>query len=247
MQKPNQSLQSASCKQPTLPRGENKWKKIPILEADGIRAVPSAVGVSIVNLAKDRPQILAEIQKMLQEAKAEEIFFLSFEDSRWNAFTSKSMNIFLSTPLLKEANDGQLLAVIAHEIGHIGLGDKNDDENLEILLSFKRLENAIRRCWRGNISQKACGMIEFASCFFDLLKRLHAKKIKIRKEEYQADRFAVMMGYGKELLEVLEKFWENARLAEKIVNLLSLSAHPSLLKRIAKVKRLMKEQDRLLD
>ncbi|MEM4348289.1 MAG: M48 family metalloprotease [Candidatus Anstonellaceae archaeon] len=246
MQKPNQPIQSDSCKQPTLPRKENEWKKIPIFGADGIRTVPSAVGVSIVNLAKDRPQILAEVQRMLQVAKAEEIFFLSFEDSRWNAFTSKSMNIFLSTPLLKEANDGQLLAVIAHEIGHIGLGDKNDDENLEILLSFKHLENAIRRCWRSNISQKACGMIEFASCFFDLLKRLHAKKIK-RKEEYQADRFAVMMGYGKELLEVLENFWENARLAEKIVNLLPLSAHPSLLKRIAKVKRLMKEQERLLD
>ncbi|MCX8198403.1 MAG: M48 family metallopeptidase [Candidatus Micrarchaeota archaeon] len=221
----------------------NSWLRIPTLKEDAFKEQNSAQKTTI-DIDETRPNISREIERMLKEANVEEVFFVKREDKRANAWIT-SMNIFLTSTLLEKTDDRQLLAVIAHELGHAYFGHqrKREAEKRGMLLELDERRLAIARLMQGNFFHKALAFWETLrmKCF-GIRQKIILSRQKI-EEECEADCFAVRMGYGKELAGMLELLWKQEGLLKRAFYSIFSKRSRLLQARIDKIKELVGQQE----
>jgi STE24 endopeptidase len=161
------------------------------------------------------------------------------------AFTGlgKSKRIILSSSLLKEYSDEQILAILAHEIGHY----KNRDtlrlfavSSIMAILGFwiahLLLQQLVSRLGFASAADIASmPLFLFALMIFSLVT-MPLSNAYSRKREYAADRYAIeTTGNAEAFTTALEKLTEQ-NLTDKephpLIELL-LHSHPSLKRRLA--------------
>ncbi|MCX8198339.1 MAG: M48 family metalloprotease [Candidatus Micrarchaeota archaeon] len=210
-------------------------KAFDIMEPEGLgRNSPCRNGL---DLEKSFPGISQEIDRMLKQAGLQQIGFMRSEERDANAGVNR-YNIVITSGLLEKANMRQLLAVIAHELGHIKFNHISSAEE------HRKRRNSelgdiigVGLAIDDNLASKAKFVFMVVRLIWREVKKNFSKDEQMHKEEYEADSFAVSMGYGKELAEILRKM--EGGLAKRILSLASRRTHPPVKKRIARINELI--------
>ena len=144
-----------------------------------------------------------------------------------NAFVSGVFkpSLFLSSSLIEELNDKELMAVVLHEIGHI----KNKHSlkamffklAIFVLVTFLFYYTMI-------INKYNIFVILGLGILFGVILLLNV--LKSKKQEDEADLYVSQQGYGKELISALRKVNLDDDVCSKVDEL--FSSHPSLDNRI---------------
>lgn len=180
------------------------------------------------------------------------------DDPTPDAFAIGKNTLVLSRALYETANEDELAAVIAHELGHLHAGDSN---KLGIALgvsvvtltvaflaglavSFASLVSKLSpKDEAGIFFQVFSWIVMIVSAFFLLFVWLGNGILKLamlfvgRKQEYRADQFAVKAGFGAGLLSFLEKV-KNLEWSPKQSLIAKLYAtHPPVMLRVGEVEK----------
>jgi heat shock protein HtpX len=207
--------------------------------------------------------IIAEVQERLREQLSlpqVPVTLMITDDPLPDAFAIGKGTLVLSRTLYETANDDELAAVIAHEFAHLHNGDSH---RLGIALGVSIISLTIAAisgyilAFTGalakNIGSKGEGAIVFLiSLFFAGFAAIFWVIAKIgngvlrlvmlfvgRKQEYEADKFAIKVGYGVGLLSFLDKI-KNIEFGKATHILARLyDTHPPIMLRIGELEKLM--------
>lgn len=176
--------------------------------------------------------------------------------------------VAVSTGLLKVANDAELEATIAHELGHLHYGDgvynlTSIITSLPIVFISAFLDKFVRLVpmprarmmfgkigieWLINMSIAALLIVVILFCAVMkalIMPVLWALKgfemVTAWQEEYRADRFAGELGYGAALVSLLERKEDEDVRGETGFLRKYFYAHPPTALRIDKLERMMGE------
>jgi heat shock protein HtpX len=210
--------------------------------------------------------IIAQVQDRITELLGlppVAVTLMVVDDPLPNAFAIGKGTLVLSRTLYETANDDELVAVIAHEFGHLHNGDSH---RLGIALGVSLVSLIIAGV--AEVLLVACGTMTkiagkdkemgivflLSSAFFGAFAGFFWVLVKIgngvlrlinlfvgRKEEYEADRFAVKSGYGAGLVSFLDKiknmeFGKATRILDRLY-----ATHPAIMLRIGELEKMMVE------
>lgn len=176
-----------------------------------------------------------------------------------DAFAIGKSTLVLSRTLYETANDDELAAVIAHEFAHLHNGDSH---RLGIALGVSLVSltiaavSGVIASFCGNLAKSAgeskeMGAVILVFSFvlgivagvFWLFVKIGNGVLRLltlfvgRKQEYEADRFAVKAGYGTGLLSFLDKiknleFGKATGILDRLYN-----THPPVMLRIGELEK----------
>jgi len=172
-----------------------------------------------------------------------------------NAYFSgfgKNKRIVLFDTLMNDLNTEEIVAVLAHEIGHykkkhivysLILSILTTGAILYILSLF--LENIqLAEALGGTIASFHLGIIGFSFLFTPISEVLGlAINYIFRKNEYEADSFAAQFGLGEALISALKKISVQSlsNLNPHPLVVFWYYSHPTLLQRIERIKKLQND------
>lgn len=172
----------------------------------------------------------------------------SKRSKKLNAYFSgvgKTRKVVLFDTLLTSLNHDQLLAVIAHELGHLkhhDIAKRVALVSLLIFASFACLANIPPSFLSSaNLPSNATGvllfLLVFASSFLSIF--LPLLSVLSRKAEFGADEFSAKNGYAEALCQALEKLSEKNKSFAHSNEIYSwfYHSHPSVAQRISHLQR----------
>ncbi len=159
----------------------------------------------------------------------------------------KRKRIVLYDTLIKELTNEEIIAVLAHEIGHyryrhniLGLGISILNAFLLLYVFSLLVDNdMLAHAMGGEFPTFELGLIAFTLLYspIELLTGILMNIIS-RSNEYQADRFAASVGLAQPLISALKKISVKAlvNLTPSPIYVFAYYSHPTLLQRIAKLQ-----------
>lgn len=162
---------------------------------------------------------------------------------------TKEKRVVLFDTLLKGNSEDEILAILCHEFGHWHFSHTliNIVYGLAIQLGYLyALNMSMKSDGFGNLLPKNMDTVVKNMYFFIFLSvfeipQTFITNMKSRYHEKQADRFAVEMGYGKELSSGLVKIHEqnNANMDPDPLYSAATYSHPTLIERIELIEKEM--------
>ncbi len=175
-----------------------------------------------------------------------------------NAQAIGTNTIVITTGLINDNNDGQMVAVLAHELAHLYYKDSMKKAALVCanagIALFNYLYTAYSYIARiitknagaaGNISGGILGFIVFLPTILFLpviicnwigqILFTHSMLYLGRQYEHRADFFAVSLGYRDELISFLEKINQFTETDNSLIGKIN-ATHPSPITRIGKIE-----------
>jgi Zn-dependent protease with chaperone function len=160
----------------------------------------------------------------------------------------KKKRVVLYDTLIKELTTEQIVAVLAHEIGHY----KHNHTHIGFLLSLANTfillyvfslvvdSELLAKAMGGKFPTFELGLIAFTLLYspIELILGIALNAIS-RKHEYQADRFAAANGLGEALIDGLKKISVSSlsNLTPSKAYVFVYYSHPTLLQRIDSIKK----------
>lgn len=174
----------------------------------------------------------------------------SKRSSKANAYFSglgKRKRIVLYDTLMAELTTEEIIAVLAHEIGHYKYRHTFMGLALSLLNSFILLyvfsllvdNDTLAYAMGGKFPTFELGLIAFTLLYspIELVTGI-AMNVISRRNEYQADRYAAMFGLARPLIKALEKISVRSlsNLTPSPVYVFVFYSHPTLLQRITRLQ-----------
>jgi len=212
---------------------------------------------------KIEPAIAIIQEKALAELKSSPlpIKLMILDDPLPTAFSMGKETLILSRGLYETANDSELAAVIAHECAHLHNGDSHRlgialGVSLPALIvagisgAIVKITAAVITSHSGKEEGTIWVLFSFVlmlfAGFFGLLAKIGHWLLNLitlfvgRQQEFEADRFAVQLGYGAGLLSFLDKI-KNLEFSKATGIFDRLYAtHPAIMLRIGKIEETLK-------
>ncbi|MCX7927974.1 MAG: M48 family metallopeptidase [Candidatus Omnitrophica bacterium] len=159
--------------------------------------------------------------------------FAIVDDKTLNAFAIPGGYVYIHKGLMDAANDDELAAVIAHEIGHIAA--RHSVKQIQAVLGYQLVLSIVTG---GRTNSSALN--DALSVVFELVNLGYS-----RKDEFLADKLAVRYtrraGYSPLGIITLFQKLESEKKKSPNLNLVFLSSHPPITERIARVEEQMRQ------
>jgi len=181
----------------------------------------------------------------------------SKRSSKANAYFTglwKKKRIVLYDTLIKDMSENEIVAVLAHEIGHYKL--KHTLSSIFISIAQTGIIFYVLSLFIGNpnlsialggtIATFELGLIAFGILFSPISTIIGlVMNLISRKNEYQADRFAANYGLSDSLVSALKKLSVNnlTNLTPHPAYVFAYYSHPTLYQRIVAIKSSLKNQN----
>jgi len=188
------------------------------------------------------------------------IKLMILDDPLPTAFSTGKETLVLSRGLYETANDNELAAVIAHEYAHLHSGDSHrlgtalgvSLPSLMVTIIFgavAKFATVMIASHNGKEEGTIMSILSFIllgfAGFFGIIAKAGNWLLNLitlfvgRQQEFEADRFAVQLGYGAGLLSFLDKI-KNLEFGKAIGIFDRLYAtHPAIMLRIGKIEQLL--------
>ena len=149
-------------------------------------------------------------------------------DKELNAFSTPGGWVYINMGLVRIANEDELAAVLAHEVGHIAA--RHSVKHMQTQMGYQWLISLAGAF--GGVDQNAQ---KIAGAAFDLIQRGFS-----REDELEADilaiRYTYWVGYNpKALITILKKMQEEEKREPSAIERF-ISTHPALSERIARAE-----------
>ncbi|MDP2938894.1 MAG: M48 family metallopeptidase [Candidatus Omnitrophota bacterium] len=158
-----------------------------------------------------------------------EYHFFVIDDKELNAFAIPGGNVYVNTGILNAANDDELAAVVAHEVGHIAA--RHSVKKLQAVLGYQIVMSI---ALRGASSLDIANAVDVV---FELITLGYS-----REDERLADKLAIKYTYKsgfnpKGMVTFLYKLDAEAKKKGRGYHLVFLSSHPPLEERIKNMNK----------
>lgn len=199
-----------------------------------------------VNLGKDMAKELSSQMQLVSDPKMQErldrigakiaassdrqdlkYYFNIVKDKEFNAFAIPGGNVYVNSGLIESANDDELAAVIAHEVGHIAA--RHSVKRLQVVLGYQLIASiALGASNQGQL-------VEAVDVVFNVVSLGYS-----RKDEYLADRLGIK--YSKAAgfnPQGMVTFFQKLKTQSKDngLVLVFLSSHPPIEERIKQAEK----------
>jgi len=152
-----------------------------------------------------------------------------------NAFAFGKCSLVLTKGSINMLDDGHLKGLIAHELGHFA----NGDTKVNLFFAIANLPMTLLLSFGNKIQNRLeTGILKFVfDIIFSIFKGINfISELMIahqsRQNEYRADYFALMCGFGVDLSEVLTEIYEISLEKPRTIKEQLKSTHPPLTKRV---------------
>jgi len=182
--------------------------------------------------------VYAEVRKANPKINSDIKLYIS-EDIEVNACAFGRHTIVLNRGSIELTSDEGIKGLIAHEFGHIS----NLNTHLDLFSNVSNLFMAIfapnyfRLLKKGDniIAALILSVVFFVPVTIKLISDVILLSVN-RKQEYEADSFAVRIGYGHELADILNQIYHVSFGKAPSVRELLNSTHPPITMRIERVE-----------
>lgn len=176
---------------------------------------------------QERLEKIAKRISAVSDRQDLEYHFYIVDEKEFNAFAIPGGSVYLNSGLIKEANDDELAAVIAHEVGHVAA--RHSVKRLQTVLGYQIITAiAIGASGQGQVLQATDVVFNVVILGYS------------RKDEYLADKLAIKYSksagfnpYG--MITFFQKLKQEAK--DTAFQLVFLSSHPPIDERIKQAEK----------
>ncbi len=178
-------------------------------------------------LIQERLEKIAKRIALVSDRKDLEYHFYIVDEKEFNAFAIPGGSVYVNSGLIKAANDDELAAVLAHEVGHIAA--RHSAKRLQTVLGYQ-LITAIALGISGQDQ-----VLQATDVVFNVIILGYS-----RKDEYLADKLAVKYtksaGFDPNgMITFFQKLKQESK--NSTLQIVFLSSHPPIDERIKQVEK----------
>ena len=167
----------------------------------------------------------------------------TFEDDEINAFVTgaKGKTVFVTRGALENLGRDELLAIIAHELGHVKGRHMLRGYTFAILPIVPMAIVAKIGDRLPEMVLTICVVLSFVILVAGVLYRLARFNLK---HEFEADEFAAKLVGADAMIRALKKISEHGEIPEETPKLFNvINAHPSIRERVERLSALSRKED----